>query len=120
MGVAKENASRERFFNDPIRFVTYPKAIAYNESKLFCPKLFCQNTLIGESMKNNSSILYGFLWVLHVIFLQSYAHAQEPTRTWKDAAGMRRSSVCSRPFDSSRLPMVLAKSSEQVPNRKHD
>ena len=87
MGVAKENARRERFFNDSIRFVTYPKAIAYNESKLFCPKLFCQNTLIGESMKNNSSILYGLLWVLHVIFLQSYAHAQEPTRTWKDAAG---------------------------------
>jgi hypothetical protein len=35
-------------------------------------------------------------------------------------AGMRRSSVCPRPFDSSRLPMVLAKSSEQVPTRKHD
>lgn len=38
-------------------------------------------------MKNNSSISYGILWVLHFIFFQSYVHAQEPTRTWKDAAG---------------------------------
>lgn len=38
-------------------------------------------------MKNQSSMLYVWIWVVHAMFLQSVGLAQEQTRTWKDSAG---------------------------------
>ena len=38
-------------------------------------------------MKNHSSMLYVWIWVVHIMFLQSVGLAQEQTRTWKDSAG---------------------------------
>ncbi len=38
-------------------------------------------------MKNQSSMLYVWIWVVHAMFLQSAGLALEQTRTWKDSAG---------------------------------